>query len=183
MTTKRISFALVAAALMFILIAGLNSHSSVRAGGESAPQLEGSWVDEVTFVSGLNAGTTIKSLSTYSRGGGLVTLPVGGVPPPLRSSDGHGTWIHLGERGREREEGGGRAFTATIVSFVNNPAGQIVATVKTRQDLTVSAGGDEYNGNSSFDVFDPAGNLIPGFSGCATVHGRRINVEPPNACP
>jgi hypothetical protein len=173
MTIKRISFTLVAAALMFILVVGLNSRSSVKAGGESAPLLEGSWVDDITVVAGLNAGQTLKNLSTYSRGGGEVTLPAGGIPPPLTSSPGHGTWIHAG----------GREFTDTILFLIYDPAGNFVATVKVRQKLTVSLEGDEYNGTASFDVFDPAGNLVPGFSGCSTVHGRRINVEHPDACP
>jgi len=173
MTKKRISLVLAAGALMFTLIAGLNNRSSVRAGGDSAPQLEGSWVDDIAVVSGANAGQTIKNLSTYSRGGGLVTLPAGAIPPPLKSSSGHGTWIH----------NGGRTFTDTILFFIYDPLGQIVGTVKVHQSLTLNEAGDEYNGNSSFDAFDPFGNLIPGFSGCSTVHGRRINVEPPNTCP
>jgi hypothetical protein len=173
MTTKRISFALVGAALMFIFSAGLNSRSSVRAGGESAPQLEGSWVDDVTITSGPSAGARIKNLSTYSRGGGLVTLPSGGIPPPLQSSPGHGTWIHKV----------GREFAYTLLFFIYDPTGQHVLTLKINQNITINDGGNEYNANSSFDVFDPAGNLIPGFSGCSTVHGKRINVEPPTACP
>ena len=172
MTTKRISLALVATALMFTLIAGLGSYFQVRAGGDEAPQLAGSWVDDITIVSGFNAGTTVKNLSTYSEGGGLVTLSVP-VAPPLQSSPGHGTWIH--KRGRK--------FADTIVSFVYNPAGQLIATVKIHQLLTVSEGGDEYNGTASFDTFDPFGNLIPGLSACSTIHGRRINVEPGSACP
>ena len=172
MTTKRISLALVTIAITVILIAGLDSRFSVKAGGESAPQLEGSWVDDVAIVSGPSAGLTIKNLSTYSRGGGLVTLPAGGIPPPLQSSAGHGTWIHSD----------GRTFTDTTLFFIYDPAGQLIATLKLHQSLTIDEGGDEYNGNSSFDVFDPAGNLIPGFSGCSTVHGRRISVEPPAAC-
>jgi len=170
--TKRISFVLVATALMFVLIAGLNSRTSVKASGESAPEFEGSWVEDITIVSGGSAGTTIKSMSTYARGGGMVTLPSGGIPPPLKSSAGHGAWLHKGAR----------QFTDTILFFISDPTGQIVFTVKVHESLTISEAGDEYNGNSSFDVFDPAGNLIPGFSGCSTVHGRRINVEPPNAC-
>jgi hypothetical protein len=172
-TTKRLSFALVAAALMFIFIAGLNSQSGVRAGGESAPQLEGSWVDDVTITSGPSAGATLKNLSTYSRGGGLVTLPAGGIPPPLHSSSGHGTWIHKG----------GREFAYTVWFFIYDPAGQHVFTLKINQAITMSESGDEYNANSTFDIFDPAGNLIPGFTGCGTVRGKRIKVEPPTACP
>ena len=135
MTTKRISAALVAAALMFILIAGLSSRSSVRADGESAFQLEGSWVDEVTNFSGFGAGTTGKNMPTYSRGGGLVMLPAGPLPPGLQSSAGHGTWIHRG----------GRRFSYTSLFFVYDPAVQFVATVKLHLNLTVNRGGDEYN--------------------------------------
>jgi len=102
-----------------------------------------------------------------------VTLPAGGFPPPLKSSSGQGTWIRKA----------GQTFTDTTLFFIYDAAGQFIATLKVHQNLTVNATGDEYNGNSSFDVFDPAGNLIPGFSGCSTVHGQRINVEPPNACP
>jgi hypothetical protein len=102
-----------------------------------------------------------------------VTLPSGGIPPPLQSSPGHGTWIHKG----------GREFAYTLLFFIYDPTGQHVLTLKINQNITVNEGGDEYNANSSFDVFDPAGNLIPGISGCGTVHGARINVEPPTACP
>jgi hypothetical protein len=163
MTIKRISFALLATALMFIFLAGLNNQFSVRAGGDSAPQLEGSWVDTVTGVSGFGAASTHKNLSTYSRGGGLVTLPAP-VPPPLQSSAGHGTWIHKG----------GRDFAYTLWFFLYDPSGQHVFTVKLHLDITLSEGGNEYDGNSSFDVFDPAGNLVPGFSGAGTVHSTRI---------
>ncbi|MGH9871410.1 MAG: hypothetical protein ACRD9S_02960 [Pyrinomonadaceae bacterium] len=172
MTTRRIKLALVAAALMLVSIAALSVPSSVRAGEESGPGLEGSWVDDVTIVSGFNAGTTIKNLSTYSQGGGLLTLPAA-VPPPLQSSAGHGSWIHTQ----------GHKFSNTIVNFIYDPTGQLVAVLKIHQNLTLGEQGDEYNGNASFDVFDPAGNPIPGFSGCSTFLGKRIRVEPPSTCP
>ncbi len=172
MMKKKMRLALIAIALMLTLIVGPGTRSRVRAGEESGPQLEGSWVEDITVVSGFGAGTTLKSMSTYAKGGGETTLPVG-VPPPLTSSDGHGTWIH--KRGHK--------FADTILSFVYDPTGQLITTVKIHRVLTISEGGDEYNGNASLDTFDPFGNLIPGFSACSTIHGRRINVEPPSGCP
>ena len=172
MTKKRISLVLVAGALMFTLIAGVSTRSAVRAEEENGPQLEGSWVEDITVVSGFGAGTTLKSMSTYAKGGGETTLPVG-VPPPLTSSAGHGTWI------KKR----GRKFADTLLTFVYDPTGQLIATVKIHRVLNISESGDEYNGNASLDTFDPFGNLIPGFSACSTIHGRRINVEPPSGCP
>ncbi|MEP6913779.1 MAG: hypothetical protein ABI923_13545 [bacterium] len=172
MMKKKMRLALIAIALMLTLIVGPGTRSSVRAGEESDPQLEGSWVEDITVVSGFNAGTSLKSLSTYAKGGGETALPVP-VTPPLTSSPSHGTWIH--KRGHK--------FADTILSFVYDPTGQLIATVKIHRVLTISEGGDEYNGNASLDTFDPFGNLIPGFSACSTIHGRRINVEPPSGCP
>jgi hypothetical protein len=165
MTTKRISFALVAATLMFILIAGLNSRSGVRAGGDSAPSLEGSW----NVVVGPGSPTEFRALVTYAAGGGLMaTAPI--VPAPTRASTAHGTW----------ERTGGHQFTYTFQALLYSPTGHFVGTLKVRETLTLDNSGDQYDGTSSVEVFDPFGNLVPAFSSCGgTAHGTRINVEPP----
>ena len=165
MTTKRISFALVAATLMFILIAGLNSRSSVRAVGGSAPSLEGSW----SVVVGPGSPTEFRALLTYAAGGGLMaTAPV--VPAPLHASTVHGTW----------ERTGGHQFTYTFLSLLYSPTGHFVGTLKVRETLTLDTDGDQYDGTSSIEVFDPFGNVIPALSSCGGLaHGTRINVEPP----
>jgi len=165
MTTKRISFALVAATLMFILIAGLNSRSSVRAVGSSAPSLEGSW----SVVVGPGSPTEFRALLTYAAGGGLMaTAPV--VPAPFHASTVHGTW----------ERTGGHQFTYTFLSLLYNPTGHFVGTLKVRETLTLDTDGDQYDGTSSIEVFDPFGNVIPALSSCGGLaHGTRINVEPP----
>ena len=165
MTTKRISFVLAAAALMFVLIAGLNSRSSVRAGGGSAPNLEGSW----NVVVGPGSPTEFRTLTTYAAGGGLMaTAPV--VPPPFHASTAHGTW----------ERTGGHQFTYTFLALLYNPTGHFAGTLKVRETITLDNGGDQYDGTSSVEVFDPFGNVVPAFSSCGgTSHGTRINVEPP----
>ena len=168
MTTKRIGFALVAATLMFILIAGLNSPSGVKAGGSSAPSLEGSW----SVVVGPGSPTEFKTLVTYAAGGSLMaTAPV--VPAPLHASTVHGTW----------ERTGGHEFTYTFLSLLYNPTGHFVGTLKVRETLTLDTSGDQYDGISNVEFFDPLGNLVPAFSTCGIAHGTRINVEPPIACP
>ena len=162
---KRISLTLVATALGFILIAGLNSRSSVRAGGGSAPSLEGSW----NVVVGPGSPTEFRTLVTYAAGGGLMaTDPV--VPPPFHASTVHGTW----------ERTGGHQFTYTFLSLLYSPTGSFVGTLKVRETITVDKSGDQYDGTSSIEVFDPFGNVVPGFSSCGGIsHGTRIKVEPP----
>ena len=160
MTTKRIGLALVAATLMFILIAGLNSRSGVRAGGDSAPSLEGSW----NVVVGPGNPTEFRALVTYAAGGGLMAAaPI--VPPSLHASTAHGTW----------ERTGGQQFTYTFLSLLYSPTGHFVGTLKVRELITLDNTGDQYDGTSSIEVLDPLGNVVPAFSTCGGIsHGTRI---------
>ena len=169
MITKRIGFAVVAATLMFILIAGLNGRTGVRAAGGSAPSLEGSW----SVVVGPGSPTEFKALVTYAAGGGLMaSAPI--VPAGVHASTAHGTW----------ERTGGHEFTYTFLALLYNSTGHFVGTLKVRETLTLDNSGDQYDGTSSVEFFDPFGNVVPAFSTCGgTAHGTRINVEPPIACP
>ena len=164
MITKRIAFGLIIALLVSLLI--VSGQFKARAGGASAPSLEGSW--DVTV--GPSGPTQFKTLITYGRGGSLVaTAPV--VPPPFHASTVHGTWERTGNK-----------FTSTFLSLLYDPTGQFVGTLKVRETITPNDAGDQYDGISSIEVFDPFGNLIPTFSSCGgTSHGTRINAEPP-AC-
>jgi hypothetical protein len=64
MTTKRILVTLVTAVIATLITVINMLQPSVRAGGSSAPQLEGSW--QVTVTSGSGQST---SLATFSSGG------------------------------------------------------------------------------------------------------------------
>ena len=91
MITKRIAFGLIIALLVSLLI--VSGQFKARAGGASAPSLEGSW--DVTV--GPSGPTQFKTLITYGRGGSLVaTAPV--VPPPFHASTVHGTWEKTGNK-------------------------------------------------------------------------------------
>src|SRR2546423_15634802 len=70
MITKRIAFGLIIALLVSLLI--VSGQFKARAGGASAPSLEGSW--DVTV--GPSGPTQFKTLITYGRGGSpLATAP------------------------------------------------------------------------------------------------------------
>lgn len=98
----------------------------------------------------------------------MATAPT--VPPPFHASTAHGTW----------ERTGGHQFTYTFLALLYNPTGHFVGTLKVRETITLDNGGDQYDGTSSIEVFDPFGNVVPAFSSCGgTSHGTRINVEPP----
>lgn len=168
MTTKRMSLAVAATALVAVLSVVMSMPSAAKEGGASAPQLEGSWIVDVNGATG-----PFKSLLTYSAGGGFVGSPPP-VPPPFHSAPAQGTW----------QRSGGREFASTFITLIYDPAGQLVATAKTSETITLSADGTQYDARSSTDVFDPAGNLLPQFSACGQSHATRINAEPRNAsCP
>jgi hypothetical protein len=141
---------------------------AVKAGSSNAPSLEGSW----NVVVGPGSPTEFKTLVTYTAGGGLIaTAPA--LPPGFHGSTVHGTWVRSAAK----------QFTYTFLSLIYDSTGQFAGTLKVRETITLNAAGDQYDGGSSVEVFDPAGNLIPPFSTCGgTSHGKRIEVEAPT-CP
>jgi hypothetical protein len=165
MTKKRFALGSITGLFVSLLLVALITPFDAKAGGASAPSLEGSW----NVVVGPGSPTEFRTLVTYAAGGGLMaTAPV--VPPPFHASTAHGTW----------ERTGGHQFTFTFLALLYNPTGHFVGTLKVRETLTLDNGGDQYDGTSSIEVFDPLGNVIPAFSSCGgTAHGTRIDVEPP----
>jgi hypothetical protein len=168
MPKKRLLAGSILGLLLSLLAFNLVTPFAVKAGGSSAPSLEGSW----NVVVGAGSPTEFKTLVTYAAGGGLMaTVPA--LPPGFHGSTVHGTWIRSG----------GKQFTYTFLSLIYDSAGQFAGTLKVRETITLNAAGDQYDGVSSIDVLDPAGNPIPPFSSCGgTSHGKRIEVEAPT-CP
>jgi hypothetical protein len=168
MKIKSISLALVVTALMLTLSGWLIAQSTVRESEESGSQLEGSW----NVVVGPGSPTEFRTLVTFAEGGAMMaTEPA--FPPPFRVSTVHGTW----------EKTGRRQFASTFLCLIYDPTGQFAGTLKVRGTATLNRAGNEYNGISSIEIFDPAGNPLPQFSSCNTTHGTRINVEPVIPCP
>jgi hypothetical protein len=169
MTKRRIALASITGLLLSILVLAMSGQFNAKAGAStSAPDLEGSWSVAV------NPGSPFefKTLVTYGRGGSLVATPPA-TPPPFHASTVHGTW----------ERTGGSKFTYTFLTLIYDPSGQFVGTSKVRETITLNKAGNEYDGVASVEVFDPFGNLLPQFSSCGASHGKRINAEPPTACP
>ena len=168
MTKKRLVAGSIVGLFVSLLAVTLVTPFAVKAGGSNAPSLEGSW----DVVVGPGSPTEFKTLVTYTAGGGLVaTAPA--LPPVFHGSTVHGTWVRSGSK----------QFTYTFLSLIYDSTGQFAGTLKVREAITLNAAGDQYDGVSSIDVFDPAGNPIPPFSSCGgTSHGKRIEVEAPT-CP
>jgi hypothetical protein len=162
MKIRRISLAFVFTVALAITIAALGSQSSVQGSKTSAPALEGTW--DVVRDTDPPGG----SLTTYTRGGGLVMTAPGLPPPtPFTFSPGHGAW----------ERAGGHEFAISWqAQFFNN--GVFRGMLKVREVITLNEAGDAYEGRQSFVIINLAGNPIPGSDGCVTLHATRINVEP-----
>jgi hypothetical protein len=162
MKTRKISPALVSTVVLAFSIVPLGSQLSIQGSNASAPALEGSW--SVVRDTDPPGG----SLTTYTRGGGLVMTPPGLPPPTLFTfSSGHGTC----------ERVSGHEFAISWQSqFFNN--GVFRGILRVREVITLNEAGDAYEGRQSFVIINLAGNPIPNSAGCVTLHATRINVEP-----
>ena len=129
---------------------------SVRAGGSSAPQLEGSWQVAVTTGSGQST-----SLATFTRGGGLIVSD-----NDNNSSSGHGTWVKTGDH----------TYAVTFVILLSDPQGNFIGTVKVRSAIQLDPQTDTFNGPEQV-IVTIGGNTVASF--CGTVQGERISVELP----
>jgi hypothetical protein len=99
MTIKKTLAALGVAMMLATLIAFTGTKSNVSAGGETAPDLEGSW--EVTVMP--DGGDPIVDFATFTRGGGIINSD-----PDPNLSTGIGTWVKTG----------GDQFAGTFRSFL-----------------------------------------------------------------
>ena len=133
-----------------------------------AQQLEGSWVITVTAVvpPGVPPPPVRTAYVTFARGGASI---LSDRLAPF-ANPGHGAWEHRGSN----------EFLWTFIGDNFNAMGNFVGTLKVRNKLSVT-GPDTFSGVNNSEARDAAGNLL--FSGCNTVQGQRIKVEPlPEQC-
>lgn len=159
MTIKKTLAALVVATMLATLVAFTGTRSNVSAGGETAPQLEGSW--EVTVMP--DGGEPIVDLATFTSGGGIINSD-----PDPNLSTGHGTWVRTG----------GDAFAVTFVHFLSS-GGVPLGRLKVRATAQLDKQTDTLSGPFQTDVII-GGNVVQTI--CGTVTAKRISVETP-ACP
>ena len=160
MTIKKTLTALGVAMMLTTLIAFTGTKANVSAGGETAPDLEGSW--EVTVAP--DGGDPIVDLATFTRAGGIINSD-----PDPNLSTGHGTWV--------RTEGD--QFAVTFVHFLSD-GGAPLGTLKVRAVAQLDRATDTMSGTFRTDVII-GGNVVQSF--CGTVHAKRISVEPVEPCP
>lgn len=138
-----------------------------RLNEQRSQRFEGSWDITVTPVvpPGVPQPASFVAHGTFARGGAAW-----GSDRTRPSSKQHGAWEHTG----------GSAFAFTVTEDLFNETGQFAGTLRVRVRLRL-IGNDEFVGVSNVELSDAAGKVI--LSGCGTVRGQRIKVEPlPEAC-
>jgi hypothetical protein len=169
-SSRRTGRALGAIALIALSSVGLGAMSaSADRGAKDGPgKLAGAWLVSVDRT-GLPA---LKSLQTYTKGGGVVETSNGGAGA---RSAAHGAW----------ERTGARTYAVTMVFFRYDPAGgAYLGTVKLRREIEIAPDGESFTGVSVGELRDPAGNLLPGSNTRRDIErGQRIHVEPIPAQP
>lgn len=156
---KTLSSLVIALAVVALIATG-GAQLSARAVPSSAPQLEGSW--EITVIP--DGADPIVDLCTFTTGGGLTNSD-----PDPNLSTGHGTWVKTGDD----------EFTVTFIHFLSDQGTQL-GTLKVRAVIQLDKHTDTLSGPFRTDVII-GGDVVQSF--CGTVQGKRIAVEPLDACP
>ena len=167
MTSKRPFIGTMAVIVLAIVVAvGAVSASAGddHATPGAAPKLVGSWMVSVNRGPAL---PPLKSLQTYTEGGGVVEISNGGTTV---RSPAHGAWARLP----------GGTYGSTTVFFRYDPvSGAYLGTVKLRHQFEVAQDGQSFSGIAVAELRDPNGNLLPGSNTRKdVVTGERIDVEP-----
>jgi hypothetical protein len=164
MNTRRKLIASATAVVMFTL--GLAIEGQSQEGRPIKRALEGSW--RVSGDLGPNrppfVPATIEGLATYDAGGGFILSDNQPNLPPA-----HGSWEYAGHG----------TFNTTLVKFLLNPQGQLVATLHVRSRITLnSTTRDEWMEEAETEIREfPSGVLLAAYNGVTGV-GTRIRVEP-----
>jgi hypothetical protein len=167
MTSKRPMIGTIAVIVLAVVIAvGAISASAGnnRAKHSASPTIVGTWMATVDRGPAL---PPLKSLQTYTKGGGVIEIANGGAT--VRSTS-HGAWKRLE----------GRKYRSTTVFFRYDPAtGAYIGTLKLRHELEISPDGQSRTGIAIGELRDANGNLLPGSNTRKdVVTAERINVEP-----
>lgn len=153
--------------LLSVALATLGGRSAIAQGegDAAAPELEGTWRTTVALnIPGLPPVEGV--LHTFTRGGVvMISVPLPG------QTNAQGVWTRLGPH----------RYGFTVEMFWLDPDTGGMGKTKVKEVIEVFNNGDEYRSveSSAVDYF-PDGRAVPY---CATTHGRRMRVEPPDPCP
>jgi hypothetical protein len=158
-----------AAALAGIVLAG-GSRAIARA--EESQALVGSWM-VAAIAPGAQPGPPRILVSFTGDGVAIRTAPLQQAAPRALSSDKmfisttHGAWVRM-------DDGG---FGMTWVGFAFDDAGKFLATQRVRVAVQLNDTLDGFSGPFKTDFIGADGQVVASTGG--TVHGMRIQVEPP----
>lgn len=127
--------------------------------------IEGVWQNTITPVdcqTGTPFGYTIPGLLTYHSDGTIAET--GGGPPGLSRSPGHGVWRRINSRD----------YKGSFAFLLFDPMGNFVGTEKLVQIIRLNHDGSAFTDTATFQLYDPAGNPVPGASGCAHAAATRF---------
>ena len=129
---------------------------------QNRASLEGAWDSQVTSTDcNGNILMAFRSFELFHQGGTFTGT--GNAGNPELGSPVLGTW---------QRTPGMRTFTSPIQFFTFNPDGSFAGTVKLERQIHLSADGNSYTATSTFQIYDPDGNLL--FSGCGTEVATRL---------
>ena len=134
--------------------------------GVVAPELEGTWLETVTFH-GENlppeAQTPFPTFITFARGGGLLTIS--SSIAPTRGNMSFGSWKKVGNK-----------YVYTIMGFIYNAQGVLESYLSGHETLQVSKDRKSFEGVVRAQILDLNLNKIGG-EGHGTSHATRIVAE------
>lgn len=124
--------------------------------------IEGTWQVQVTIRNCLSGDPIVSfpSLVTYA-GGGTVISTTSSLSPAL-NYPGQGVWHYVGDQ----------RYTGGYMFFRFNTSGNFIGTQKITQEIEYDRALDQLNITATFEVLDPAGNVVG--TGCVTAVGTRF---------
>ncbi len=134
----------------------------------SQRNIVGAWRTAITPLNcqtGLPVAPVGRGLITFNEGGTLSEYNSPGPNPAVRSPS-HGVW--------EQSRRGRHNYSFVFVHNRYDASGAFISSNKVTAALELSASGNSYTANASFEIFDANDNLIG--TGCATSVGTRIEL-------
>jgi len=138
-------------------------------GATTDSQIVGTWLFTITppAASGF---PSFKGLASFARGGVFLGSTQNDQQPPLTGAT-HGTWKRTGDD----------EFSSTQISFAAGANGVFTFKVKAVYHLK-DGEPNELKGAGQLSICDASVNNCHPLPGCATIQGKRLEVEPPS-CP
>jgi hypothetical protein len=136
----------------------IDNQTSNSVSEESGSSLEGVWKTVVTFRD-CQTGTAQGSFQA------LRTIAGGGTASetnPSFPTSGHGIWKRTSER----------RYTVALAFYTYEPNGDFGGNAKIKEYIRLSRDSNSYTSSSTFEFFDPSGNVVD--SGCSTETATRL---------